>query len=715
MTVTDTRRRTNSANGARPPVPTQDRPFTFHGLTPSFTLTRGNSNSHSSLASIDLPTAPVSPTKEPRERRLSFRAQSATPTGPDRPNSALGKRPSVRLGSFLSRFNQDPKARLSGSRTPVPSPLGFKAVYEDNDGLVDSERPIRSAMRGGSRFSMGDHSDSDADHRLQIMSQQHWRTSEGSLVEVLATSRVLYAENADETEAEHKPDPKTPVLCQHPSESDTALSVEAPSLSRSSSGANTGEDPTPLTPPAHTSPCSTLLRDESLHTVLGETNTPSDRDASMFLLVAAHMLSTHAAAFYRHAETMTEVSRTMRTMADESLEWGTRLMSMADGRVASQDMSAALGLMNVSPPNESSIPPPIGARPSRPLTPDPPSNVDSLPMQRQLSLPVTTSGPSPTLPPVPPLPTLPAALVEAERLGRVGWANLRNAEEVWSQAMSELRAMAGENKPKVDQVEPSTPPRSPPSSPRMQLGSPFQPRSSHASSRPASRPISHPVSPRSTAPPSPTALSESSRRPSLASMIAAGMELMQSALEDDSPPASPTPNLLPHIPERPVTPVQEVSTWASGIVSGMLAQSTDSLPSQLSAEVSPKSAETDEWMALSIPGDVKGDVSNREEAKEETLAEPQPAPEGIPRERRTQSDSQVLSPENRKPWASASEDTIRPERDDGSKITRKLSVRAFERRSSSQSASTAATQRTSSSSPKKRWFSLKWATGQKSP
>ncbi|OCF41717.1 hypothetical protein I317_04421 [Kwoniella heveanensis CBS 569] len=184
------------------------------------------------------------------------------------------------------------------------------------------------------------------------------------------------------------------------------------------------------------------------------------------LLIASHLLSTHAAALMRHSSSMTEASETMRKMAKESLDWGRVLMRMADKKPRP---SASLeGLPKVQEQPQGSqyegVPLPKSAATSGSTSRQPPQPGTSQSYQ-YLSVPDAHDGYDPIreaydhLTSLPPRPTtirntvrgearrrkadsLPADLLkEAQRLGNEGWRSLHAAEAAWAGAMGRLSEM----------------------------------------------------------------------------------------------------------------------------------------------------------------------------------------------------------------------------------------------------------------------------------
>lgn len=220
------------------------------------------------------------------------------------------------------------------------------------------------------------------------------------------------------------------------------------------------------------------------------------------LLIASHLLSTHAAALMRHSTTMRDVSEIMHQMAAESLEWGGILLGMSQTAKTDQPRHAAQQAARASYapvyPNAGGgidgLPsgayqpyhrPGEGAEDSLQQAWEKLNGMGGQPFASNRSFvdPAAhpyTQQPNPhdhftTIPPRPsasrnssrvrlgqeereaspanmgfPQPSrirpdsLPADwLGEADRLGREGWESLRKAEEAWSSAMTSLRAVAG--------------------------------------------------------------------------------------------------------------------------------------------------------------------------------------------------------------------------------------------------------------------------------
>ncbi|OCF59726.1 hypothetical protein L486_02398 [Kwoniella mangroviensis CBS 10435] len=200
------------------------------------------------------------------------------------------------------------------------------------------------------------------------------------------------------------------------------------------------------------------------------------------LLIASHLLSTHAAALLRHSSSMKEVSETMHKMARESLDWGGVLMGIAqrnesvDGlpRISENQPQHAGGHEGIALPKPAAAfdqpdIPRSGTYMDYGVTPIAPIPTQDPIQQAYNALNGDTPTPS-SVPPrthinstQPPKPevrrrkgeSLPSDLLkEAQRLGDEGWTNLHKAEEAWSEAMRGLadiiRSQAAEQSNQVE-------------------------------------------------------------------------------------------------------------------------------------------------------------------------------------------------------------------------------------------------------------------------
>lgn len=363
------------------------------------------------------------------------------------------RRQSVRIASFISRFGQDAARRLT--KSPTPSPLSLVTrVPEDEYSAQAPATPLRSAIRQSDSFGvLDDGSDAETSHRLYHDGHQRRRNSCGSIVEVSVRS-LLYAENADtHAHSEDEGDGSVPkdvlkpldaldLLCLVPeltfdrrnSASDLSCSgIESsppsspPGLSRSSSQWTPASDSVSTLP---TSPCSTFV--------------DSTERAESLLIAASQLLSAHAATLLHHANVMNEASTSLRALASESLEWGSRLMAAANGSDES---------LSLSSPAPSRIP-------TRSPSQTPTARVSAATiLQRDLSPVAATSSSfwprrsldlkrapshrskranSFALKPI----THSSLLAEAERLASDGWSSLQTTESVHSTAQAEIGGSA---------------------------------------------------------------------------------------------------------------------------------------------------------------------------------------------------------------------------------------------------------------------------------
>ena len=222
------------------------------------------------------------------------------------------------------------------------------------------------------------------------------------------------------------------------------------------------------------------------------------------LLIASHLLSTHAAALMRHSTGMRDVSEIMHQMAKESLDWGGVLLGMSargdgpsslsnsafpqgtrqgdvltgshrpGGVSMEQGITRSSGGMDGLPgaidPLEQAWMNLHGSRPlsmfdsasrppldsSHPFANPGPRLSDESPVESQDNFSPIPQRPSEVrtrtrvMSEIPSgaggrrrkTESLPADLLrQADRLGREGWANLHRAEEAWGTAMDSLREL----------------------------------------------------------------------------------------------------------------------------------------------------------------------------------------------------------------------------------------------------------------------------------
>lgn len=367
----------------------------------------------------------------------------------DTRSSAPLRRQSVRIASFISRFGHDAARRLT--RSPTPSPLSLvPKMQEDGPSGISPETHLRSAVRHHDSFGVTDDgSDAGSLHQLYHDGHRRRRNSAGSIVEVSVRS-LLYAENPDyHSHSDHENDdtvlsvvPKpldaldllclVPQLAFDPQSSGRELTCSGPDsspssppyLSRSSSQWTPASDSTSMLP---TSPCSTLP--------------DTTERAETLLLAASQVLSAHAATLLHHADKMSDASTTLRALASESLEWGSRLMAAVSGSVDSLNLSPPSRTMTRSPSQIQSDSGSSGgvAHTDRiPVVANSPSRIPrrsmeprSPPSQRS-----TRRRNSVALQPI----AHSNLLAEAERLASEGWINLHAADRSHSRALAEMRS-----------------------------------------------------------------------------------------------------------------------------------------------------------------------------------------------------------------------------------------------------------------------------------
>lgn len=352
------------------------------------------------------------------------------------------RRQSVRIASFITRFGQDAARRLT--KSPTPSPLNTVALVQNDDGLSSPASPIRTAIRQSGTFGVSeDGSDTEStQHRLYHDGHRRRRNSCGSIVEV-SVRRLLYAENADsevhsdnEDEGvvndEPKPLDALDLLCLVPGSafdsrnSTTDLSSSGidstpsspPGLSRSSSQWTPPSESASTLP---TSPCSTYHE---------TTASPES-----LLLAASQMLKAHAASLLQHADQMSDASTSLRALANESLEWGARLMAAAGGAAdsltfSSPSSSVVLARRPSQSPSASDVASPRDAVPAA-------ANVPSRIPQRQMEGGSQVRQPSKKRLALSPV-TSSHLLAEAERLADTGWNSLQVAESIRRTASDDL-------------------------------------------------------------------------------------------------------------------------------------------------------------------------------------------------------------------------------------------------------------------------------------
>ncbi|WVQ94068.1 hypothetical protein IAU59_001146 [Kwoniella sp. CBS 9459] len=242
----------------------------------------------------------------------------------------------------------------------------------------------------------------------------------------------------------------------------TSMVEESTQTSRQTSPSNTPRfRPLPHPPSRATSPLRTPEP-----TFIPPPPPETSPAADLPLLIASHLLSTHAAALMRHSSSMTEASETMRKMAKESLDWGGILMRMADKKPRSGTSLDGLPTGQEHPEASAyeGVPVPqsrfTSASASRPtLRPETFASYQHLPAPDQGGTYDPVREAYDHLTSLPPRLTvtrsairgesrrrkadsLPADLLEeAQRLGNEGWRSLHAAEAAWAGAMGRLSEM----------------------------------------------------------------------------------------------------------------------------------------------------------------------------------------------------------------------------------------------------------------------------------
>jgi hypothetical protein len=213
------------------------------------------------------------------------------------------------------------------------------------------------------------------------------------------------------------------------------------------------------------------------------------------LLIASHLLSNHATALMRHSTGLAEGAEMMKRMADESMQWGAVLLNMASGhqpgtgipmampaRPWSTDVqpddgipqSSSRGQEHGGMPSLASF---ASSIPSRPVfnPPPPPSRGPSSEDQsddRYTPLPPRISVTRRTRSHV---NLYTEFYDEVEHLGKKGWEEIHQAEDIWMRGMKDLKKFCDDGpeegrvqkSPVAEEREQQGPARPP----RRQLGS----------------------------------------------------------------------------------------------------------------------------------------------------------------------------------------------------------------------------------------------------
>jgi hypothetical protein len=194
------------------------------------------------------------------------------------------------------------------------------------------------------------------------------------------------------------------------------------------------------------------------------------------LLIASHLLSNHATALMRHSAGLAEGAEMMKRMAAESMQWGSILLNMASGQQGASQAGSGFtmpgktwstdvqptdpglshhgspvsgkvprydGLPDTGPVDPTSTPRPIFQSPPQP------SREPSTPAFRNEDQNYVKDD---RYTPIPPrmisrrsrsrlnLSSYTGFYDEVEDLGRKGWNEIHQAEEVWMKGMNDLKA-----------------------------------------------------------------------------------------------------------------------------------------------------------------------------------------------------------------------------------------------------------------------------------
>jgi len=177
------------------------------------------------------------------------------------------------------------------------------------------------------------------------------------------------------------------------------------------------------------------------------------------LLIASHLLSNHATALMRHSSGLAEGAEMMKRMADESMQWGAVLLGMASGQQPGSTMPMAMpprpwstevqpddgvpqssraGKEQGGMPSFASL---TSSIPSRPVFDPPPP-----PSRESGSLNQSDDRYTPLPPPISVTRRTRSHLNlytelydEVEHLGKKGWEEIHQAEDIWMRGMKDLK------------------------------------------------------------------------------------------------------------------------------------------------------------------------------------------------------------------------------------------------------------------------------------
>ncbi|KAL7418861.1 hypothetical protein Q5752_006545 [Cryptotrichosporon argae] len=388
---------------------------------------------------------------------------------PASPRVSHSRRNSTRVGSLIatmfgSKDSKDgtaqrakSKSRRSTRTESVRSRAQTRPPSPGADDLVGSEPP-RSIVRNATVFGIKDDGSELGTTPPPFLRDRADSTNSGSVVE-FAIRRPLYVENAaeheeavdDVTEA-RQPVAKSRLPLPTLNASSTSLDLRPGQVYRASlpgllktaqdSRLNVTQIAAVDASPVH----------DALETlapvVLDSQGNLAASPASMLGLLPGEPASPSPIS-----EAMRHIGESMRRMAMESLDMGSTLVGMSSPTPDRPALSS-LGQVAESPEYDG-LPPaanghPYAAGPAAlssvslvsnyaardPYTPSPPRPTASRLTSRSMSSLHASPAAAPPS-------TLVAAdfLREADRLGKEGWASLRQAEEIWTRAMTELRGI----------------------------------------------------------------------------------------------------------------------------------------------------------------------------------------------------------------------------------------------------------------------------------
>lgn len=359
------------------PVPA--RPLIAQGSTSSLPNAKADENGTEESGTvqevyytpIDIgsPISPSSPSDQRMTEHNSARTGSADPTRPGFPHRRSLSPPAAPSATFVpldTHFKQRP---------PTPPRTASVGQTADVASPVPADTPHAGAL------SVSQSTVRQPAHFIPITEKEEM------VDESTQTSPGL-------GESTKRPLPRPPSVASRPpslvlssSSHVTASGPRSPGatpdrLARHSSGPRLYVPPPPPDTPARpgTLPQSAPIPDPVSSP--GSSRPTSD----LPLLIASHLLSTHAAALMRHSTTMRDVSGVMHQMATESLEWGGILLDMGQAgrpdpaqRYAPQAASSPYQpTYEPTAPNAGAMASGIDGLPSRAFAPNGPDTPESV-------------------------------------------------------------------------------------------------------------------------------------------------------------------------------------------------------------------------------------------------------------------------------------------------------------------------------------------------